>query len=179
MSNALKIKEIKTRAWNNFSLGWNCPECVVEAVLTHIDTGLPKDILKMSTGFGAGIGLFGDTCGALVGAVMAVSTIHGRTSLPEGEGKEILKKSKKLLYGKPGLYRLFNQVPNRFNEKYNHTLCRELTKKWQKNWLQREHALFCREVIIYSAEIAADLILSDKDKIASKPFGVNVEGLKD
>jgi C_GCAxxG_C_C family probable redox protein len=179
MSNALKIKEIKTRAWNNFSLGWNCPECVVEAVLTHIDTDLPKDILKMSTGFGAGIGLFGDTCGALVGAVMAVSTIHGRTSLPEGEGKEILKKSKKLLYGKPGLYRLFNQVPNRFKEKYGQTLCRELTSKWHDNWLQREHALFCREVITYSAEIAADIILSDKDKIASKPFGINVEGLKD
>ncbi len=29
----------------------------------------PKDILKMSTGFGAGLGLYGDTCGALIGAV--------------------------------------------------------------------------------------------------------------
>jgi C_GCAxxG_C_C family probable redox protein len=179
MSKAEKIEEIKQRARKNFSLGWNCPECVMEAVLTVIDTGFPKDILKMATGFGAGIGLYGDTCGALTGAVMAVGTIHGRSSLPEGEGKKVLKKSKKLLYGKPGLYRLFNQVPNRFSEKYNHTLCRELTKKWQKNWLKkREHALFCREVITYSAEIAADIILSDKDKIASKPFGINVEGLK-
>ncbi len=179
MSKAEKIEEIKQRARKNFSLGYNCPECVMEAVVALIDTGLPKDILKLSTGFGAGIGLYGDTCGALVGAVMAVSTIHGRSSLPEGEGKEVLKKSKELLYGKPGLYRLFNQVPNRFKEKYGQTLCRELTSKWQKNWLQREHALFCREIITYSAEIAADLILSDKDEIASKPFGINVEDLKD
>ncbi|MDH3723904.1 MAG: hypothetical protein OER74_20580 [Desulfobacteraceae bacterium] len=46
MSKAAKTKEIKTRAWNNFSLGWNCPECVIEAVLAVIDTGLPKDTLK-------------------------------------------------------------------------------------------------------------------------------------
>jgi hypothetical protein len=34
----------------------------------------PKDILKMSTGFGAGLGLYGDTCGALIGAEMAVGS---------------------------------------------------------------------------------------------------------
>lgn len=178
-SRAGKIEEIRQRAWKNFSLGWNCPECVMEAVLAIIDTGFSIDILKMATGFGAGIGLYGDTCGALVGAVMAVGSVHGRSSLPKGKGKEVLKKSKELLYGKPGIYRLFNQVPNRFKEKYNQTLCREITLKWHDKWLQMEHALFCREVITYSAEIAADLILSGKEEIASKPFGINVESLKD
>jgi C_GCAxxG_C_C family probable redox protein len=179
MTGQEKIAEIKQRARKNFSLGYNCAECVTEAVLSEIDTGLPPEVKKLATGFGGGIGLYGDTCGALVGAVMAVSAVHGRSSLPEGEGKEAMMKSKEQLYGKPGLYRLFNQIPNRFKAQNGHTLCRDVTAKWQATWLCREHALFCREVITGAAGIAAELILSDKDESASKPFGENVENLKE
>ena len=89
MTKEEKIEEIRQRARKNFSLGYNCAECVTEAVFSLVDTGLPKEVKKMATGFGGGIGLFGDTCGALVGAVMAVSAVHGRASLPEGEGATI------------------------------------------------------------------------------------------
>lgn len=177
MTGQEKIEEIKQRARKNFSLGYNCAECVTEAVLSLIDTGLPSEVKKLATGFGGGVGLYGDTCGALVGAVMAVSAVHGRSSLPEGEGKEAMLKSKEQLYGKPGLYRLFNQIPNRFKEQNGHTLCRELTAKWQATWLCRDHALFCREIITGVAGIAAELIMSDKEESASKPFGENVENL--
>jgi len=179
MTEQEKIEEIKQRARKNFSLGYNCTECVTEAVLSLIDTGLPPEVKKLATGFGGGIGLYGDTCGALVGAVMAVSAVHGRSSLPEGEGKEVTMKAKEQLYGKPGLYRLFNQIPNRFKARNGETLCRKLTAKWQETWLSRDHALFCREIITDAAGIAAELILSDKDESASKPFGENVENLKE
>ena len=179
MTGQEKIEEIKQRARKNFSLGYNCTECVTEAVLSLIDTGLPPEVKKLATGFGGGIGLYGDTCGALVGAVMAVSAVHGRSSLPEGEGKEVMMKAKEQLYGKPGLYRLFNQIPNRFKARNGETLCRKLTSKWQESWLNRDHALFCREIITDAAGIAAELILSDKDESASKPFGENVENLEE
>jgi C_GCAxxG_C_C family probable redox protein len=180
MTKEEKIEEIRQRARKNFSLGYNCAECVTEAVFSLVDTGLPVAVKKCATGFGGGIGLFGDTCGALAGAVMAVGAVHGRPGLPDGEDpKEVAKKSKQQLYGKPGAYRIFNQIPNRFKEKFNHTLCRELTGKWQSEWLCRDHALFCREVITDAAGIAADLILSDKNDLASKSFGSNVENLKD
>jgi hypothetical protein len=111
---------------------------------------------------------------------MAVGAVHGRPSLPEGEDKKIVAvKSKEQLYGKPGLYRIFNQVPNLFREKHGQTLCRELTKKWQSEWLCRDHALHCREIITEAAGIAAGLILEDKEKLASKPFAQNVENLTD
>ena len=177
MTTQEKIEEIKQRARKNFSMGYNCAECVTEAVLSLIDTGLPAEVKKLATGFGGGIGLYGDTCGALVGAVMAVSAVRGRSSLPEGEGKEAMMKGKEQLYGRPGLYRLFNQIPNKFKEQNGHTLCRELTSSWQSNWLCRDHALFCREIITGVAGIAAELIMSDKEESASKPFGENVENL--
>jgi C_GCAxxG_C_C family probable redox protein len=179
MTKEEKIEAIRQRARKNFSLGYNCAECVTEAVLSSVETGLPEEAKKMATGFGGGIGLFGDTCGALVGAVMAVSAVHGRSKLPEGEGKEAMLKGKEQLYGRPGLYRLFNQIPNRLKEKYNKTICRELTSQWHENWLCRDHALFCREIITDAAGIAAELILSDKNELGSKSFGENVEKLKD
>lgn len=175
-----KIADIRDRARKNFSKGYNCAECVLEAVLTHVDTGLPKTVQKMATGFGGGVGLYGDTCGAITGAVLAVGAVHGRSDLPEGEDrKDVAKKSSKELYGNPGLYRLFNQIPNMVKEKYGNTLCREICEKWKGQWLCREHALHCREIITDVAELAASLICSQKEEIASKPFGNNVENLKD
>lgn len=179
MSNEEKIEAIKSRARKNFSLGYNCAECVLEAVIENVDTGLPREILKLATGFGGGVGLFGDTCGAIAGAVIAVSTVYGRSKLPEGEGKEAIKLAVDQLYGKPGLYRIFNQIPNKIKQKYEKTLCRELTAKWHDKWLCKEHALFCRELITFAAGIAAELILSDFDIVASLPFEDNVENLKD
>jgi hypothetical protein len=78
----------------------------------------------------------------------------------------------------PGLYRLFNQIPNKFREKYGFTCCRDLTTKWQGSWLCRDHALHCREIITDAAGIAAELIMADRDEAASKPFGPNVENLE-
>ena len=179
MTKEEKIEAIKQRARKNFTLGYNCAECVTEAVLGEIDTGLPPEVKKVATGFGGGVGLFGDTCGAIAGAVISVGAVHGRNSLPEGDGKEAVKKSANQLYGRPGLYRLFNQIPNRFKDKYGFTLCRDLTSKWRESWLCRDHALHCREIITDAAAIAAELIMTDRDEAASRPFGSNVENLKD
>jgi len=180
MSKEEKIEAIKQRARKNFSLGYNCAECVTEAVLSIVDTGLPPEAKKMATGFGGGVGLYGDTCGALTGAVMAVGAVHGRSVLPEdADPKQAVKKAAQQLYGKPGLYRLFNRIPNQFLEKYGYTCCRDLTSKWHDSWLCRDHALYCRDIITDAAGLAAEMILSDKDELASKSFGKNVENLKD
>jgi len=180
MTKEEKIEAVRQRARKNFSLGYNCAECVTEAVFSLVDTGMPVAVKKCATGFGGGIGLFGDTCGALAGAVMAVSAVHGREGLPEGaDAKEQAMKSRTQFYGKPGVYRIFNQVPNRFKAKHGKTLCRELTVLWQNSWLCKDHALFCRDLITDAAGIAADLILSDKNELAVKPYGENVENLKD
>jgi C_GCAxxG_C_C family probable redox protein len=180
MTNEEKIEAIRQRARKNFSLGYNCSECVMEAVLSLVDTGLPPEVKKLATGFGGGVGLYGDTCGSITGAILAVSAVHGRSKLPDGaDAKEVAKKSGKQFYGRPGVYRIFNQIPNRFADKFGNTLCRELTKDWQSSWLCKEHALFCRELITEAAGIAAELIMTDWETAASKPFGRNVEHLKD
>lgn len=174
------ITRVTDRARKNFSRGFNCAECVLESVLETIDTGLPMESLRLATGFGGGIGLFGDSCGAITGAVMAVGAMHGRACLPGGEDRrKAARDAAGELYGNPGLYRLFNQIPNMVKSKYGHTLCRDICAPWKEDWLCREHALHCREIITDTARMAAQLILADKTDICSRPFGENVENLKD
>ena len=179
MTDAEVIERVRQRARKNFSLGYNCSEAVFEALLSECDLNLTRDALRLATGFGGGMGLYGDTCGALAGAVLAVSAVHGRTTLPGGEGREVATKSKQQFYGRPGIYRLFNQLPNRMAEKYGSTLCRELTRMWQDQWLCREHALNCREIITDVAGFAAELLLADRTEAMNRTFGRNVENLID
>ncbi len=180
MDTSEKISMIRDRARKNFSKGFNCAECVFEAVLENVETGLPKESLKLATGFGGGVGLYGDTCGAVSGAVLAVSAVYGRSELPEGEDKRAaMKNAAGQLYGNPGLYRVFNQIPNSLKKKYGQTQCREITAEWKEQWLCRDHALHCRELITDAAELAAELIHGELDKIASQPFGDNVENIQD
>jgi len=174
-----KIDAARRRAHDNFSSGYNCGECVVEAALGTIDTRLPSQSWKLATGLGGGLGLYGDTCGALIGAVVSVSAVHGREMLPEGADRQArIAGSQRQLYVDPGLYRIFNQVPNWFANRYGHTLCRELTARWKTKWLCREHALFCRELISEAVGFAVKLMLQSADEICSLPFGKTVERIK-
>lgn len=45
-----KIALVKDRARKNFSKGFNCSECIMEAVLECVDTSLPKETLKVASG---------------------------------------------------------------------------------------------------------------------------------
>jgi C_GCAxxG_C_C family probable redox protein len=166
------IARVKQRARNNFKTGMNCAECVLEAVLSTIDTGISPQTMCLMTGFGGGVGRFGDTCGALVGAMAALGAVYGRRQVPTN-----FKAAAAELYGHPGLYRLFNRLPNEFKRRFGSTQCRLLTSQWRKNWLCRDHALFCRNLTIESAGLAAEMAFpKDLARWGSEPFGDNVEG---
>jgi C_GCAxxG_C_C family probable redox protein len=166
------IAKVKKRAKDNFKTGMNCAECVLEAVLANIDTNLPHETMCVMTGFGGGGGLFGDTCGALTGAMAALGAVYGRREVPvnpKAAGEE--------LNGNPGLYRLFNRLPNEFKRRFGSTQCRLLTAQWRKTWLCRDHLQFCRNLTIEVAGLAAEMAIpKDMARWGSEPFGENVEG---
>jgi len=162
------VARVKARAKANFKTGMNCAECVIEAVLANIDTGLPHETMCLMTGFGGGGGgLFGDTCGALVGAMAALGAVYGRREVPTNA-----KAATEELYGSPGLYRLFNRLPNEFKQRFGSTQCRLLTSQWRKTWLCKDHVLFCRNLIIESAGLAAEMAVpKDLARWGALPFG--------
>jgi C_GCAxxG_C_C family probable redox protein len=122
------------------------------------------------TGFGAGVGHFGDTCGALVGGIAALGAIYGRREIPASPAA-----SKEQMTGTPGLYRLFNRLPNEFKQRFGSTQCRMLTSQWRKAWLCKDHALFCRNLVVEMAGLAAEMAVpEDLARWGSLPYGENV-----
>jgi C_GCAxxG_C_C family probable redox protein len=161
------ISRIKKKAKDNFRAGLNCAKAVFEAVISQVDTGLPHESMCVMTGFGGGGGLFGDTCGALVGAMAALGAVYGRRDLPSSP-----KASHEEMYGEPGLYRLFNRLPNEFKQRFGSTQCRLLTSQWRKTWLCKDHLQFCRNLTIEAAGLAAEMAFpKDLARWGALPFG--------
>jgi C_GCAxxG_C_C family probable redox protein len=126
------------------------------------------------SGFGAGGGLFGDNCGALVGAMAALGGVYGRRDVPAN-----YKAAKEELYGNPGLYRLFNRLPNEFKQRFGSTQCRQLTFQWRKTWLCKDHAQFCHNLVVEMAGLAAEMAFpKDLARWGAEPFQENLQGLE-
>ncbi|PKM78058.1 MAG: hypothetical protein CVU90_04915 [Firmicutes bacterium HGW-Firmicutes-15] len=163
-----KAREI---AKNNFRLGLNCSESVYAAL---VEVGLiefPAETVAIATAFGGGIGLTGGVCGALVAAIMGVSSVHGRRNPLEGTQEAIIDK----LYGNPGLYRFFNQIPHRFEELYGSTLCSELNQDYPE-WINKDRFRNCMKMVVDSAGLAVEFIYQGIREGYVQPFGKNMAG---
>jgi len=158
-------------AKNNFRQGLNCAESVYAALVDADLVELPPDTVALTTAFGGGLGLSGGMCGALVAATMGVSSVHGRRHPAEGNQEEIIDK----LYGNPGLYRFFNQIPHKFIEKFGSTQCIELNKDFPE-WFNKDRFRKCMNIVVESAAMAVEFIYQGKREGYGQPFGKNMAG---
>ena len=70
-----------------FKSGFSCSQAVCCAFAG--DFGIDRDTaLKLSCGFGGGMGHTGNTCGAVTGALMVIGMKYGRTSLEDLAAKD-------------------------------------------------------------------------------------------
>lgn len=165
------IDKAKELARQNFREGLNCAESVLKAVLDVGVSDLPPEVVAMATGFGGGIGLSGNNCGALIGAVMAVGMVHGRKNPLEGDFQARVNR----LYGNPGLYRFFNGIPHEFRDKNGAVNCRELTMGFD-SWKDKKRREKCSRIVEEAAAMAVDYIIKGKEEGYGQPFGPNVAG---
>ena len=71
-------EKAKYEAQNYFREGLNCSECVFKSYLDLQLTDFPPEVVALSSGFGGGIGMTQNTCGAILGAALAETTaIYG------------------------------------------------------------------------------------------------------
>ena len=122
------------------------------------------DVFKAGSALAGGVARQGETCGALVGAIMAISSVAGRERL---ENKEQYQKAMELAM----------QVYARFKEEVGHTLCGEIHKirygKVYRLYVPEERQAFmaegghsrrgCPEVCGIAARIAAQTVLDIKE----------------
>jgi C_GCAxxG_C_C family probable redox protein len=125
---------------------------------------ISPDVFKVGTAFFGGVARHGDSCGALLGALMGISALVGRERLPDREqiGKAMVP-----------LIRVYET----FKEKIGHTLCSEIHKirhgKTYRLYIPEEREAFhdagghgpegCPVVCGISARIAAEVILDIKE----------------
>ncbi len=57
-----------------------CSEAVLKAIRDAFEAPFPEEVVKLASGFPVGIGGAGCTCGAVVGGVMALGMIFGRSA---------------------------------------------------------------------------------------------------
>lgn len=163
------ISQAKENAKHNYLNGLNCAESVLKSI---IDTGIidfPPEIVALATGFGGGMGLTGNNCGALTGGVMAIGAVHGRRDPMEKQFKDGIKQ----LYGNPGLYRLFNAFPHQFKEKFGSVDCKKINKNCT-DWQDEERRKRCLNIAIETAGLAIEFILKGKNEGYTQPFGINM-----
>jgi C_GCAxxG_C_C family probable redox protein len=100
------------QAISKFVGGYNCAQSVFHAFCE--DLGMDQDTaLKISCGFGGGMGRNGEVCGAVTGGIMALGARHGR-----GENEE--RTATEMTYAKT------RELMDQFALRHGTCLCREL-----------------------------------------------------
>lgn len=158
-------------AIENFKSGLNCSECVMEALIRSGVLSLPGEAVAMCIGFGGGIGLSGNVCGALSAAVMANGAVHGRPdpwSVPEEvRADEISEK----------YYRRYNKMVHDFEKANGGLSCRDICAPFE-DWDSRDRRKMCLKLIGAATAMALDFINMTQEEAFALPYGDNIEGME-
>jgi C_GCAxxG_C_C family probable redox protein len=106
------MKDRKQVAEEKFLQGFNCSQAVFTAFAEDLEFE-EEDMLKLSTGFGAGMGRMQNTCGAVTGAFMVIGCLNGKCKEGDNESKE-------------KTYSLIREFANDFKEEHDTITCFEL-----------------------------------------------------
>ncbi len=100
------------KAAHLFKQGFSCSQAVLAACGEGLGVEEEK-LLKISSGFGAGMGRMGEVCGAVTGAFMAIGLKHGRGKLEDQAAKEKTQQ-------------LVSEFAKRFKARHRTVICRDL-----------------------------------------------------
>jgi len=112
------LKTVYDKAYKYEAEIGSCPQCVLSAIYETLEISGPETI-RASDGLAGGTALSTEgTCGALVGGILAISSVVGRTyeKFSKGESKRRVFQYSIKLYDK-------------FLEKYGSIVCKNVHKK--------------------------------------------------
>ena len=144
----MKKSDIAVDIFNN---GFNCAQAVLSACCEKF--GLDKTAaLKISCGFGGGMGRLQETCGAVTGAYMLIGLKYG----------QLLKDDKA---AKEKTYALVREFAKRFEERNGTTNCRELLgfdlMTCDMQVMMPKIKQICSKMVQDAAEIVEDMLFPE------------------
>ncbi len=136
------------RAVERFAKGHSCSQAVFTALAEPMGMDY-ETALKVSSGFGGGMGRMGSTCGAVTGAFMALGLKCGGV---DSEAKE-------------ETYRLVNRFVELFRERHGSLECRDLigcdlsTEEGRQQAKAKDtHGTICTGLVRDAVEIVEELL---------------------
>jgi len=112
------LEEVYNRAFKYEAERGSCPQCVLSAIMEVLDVGDPATV-QATDALAGGTALSTEgTCGALVGGLLAISSIVGRTYEDFSAGE---RKRRVFLYSK--------KLYDKFVEEYGSPICKDVHKK--------------------------------------------------
>ncbi len=135
-----KATEARNNAGQYFKDGYNCAEAVLHASADMLKIEMNEQALRMTTGFGGGLGHAGCVCGALAASVMVLGLLKGRTDA--GQSRE-------------QAYKLSEEFHHRFQEKFGATCCRVLNPH---PFDTREHLVNCVKITGNTAKLLQEFV---------------------
>lgn len=142
------------QAAETYKSGFNCAQAVFSTYAEEF--GLDRiTALKISCGFGAGMGRRQDVCGAVSGAIMLIGSKYGKTIKDDRPANELT-------------YRLVRELSEKFCAKHGSVLCKELLgcnlQMPEGQQFYKEHAfqdLKCARYVHDAAELAETMLMKE------------------
>lgn len=161
------LDRVAKAAYDNNRAYEGCARCVLHALQIHLnildDNNSFKEAMKSSTALSAGVARKGETCGALLGALMAIGLETGTESLDDFDGYV-------------DTMRAASEVFDCFKEYYGTVKCFEIQEKLferrinffkdedAKWWYEHEGLDKCPGVCAITARIAAEVIFKLREE---------------
>lgn len=156
----IAMQEAEEIARGYFKEGLNCSECVFRTFLDTHETGLPDEVIGLSSGFGGGIGRTRNTCGAITGAILSVGAAKGRKN---PMAKETLAERASEL---KEVYSPFTDLIREIESEYGTISCKELSAP-HGEFDGKERKKNCQQIIGYCAALAAKYSVVDDTKTSN------------
>ncbi len=146
------MKSLSEIAVSKFLDGYNCAQSVFYSFCEMLKQD--KNVaLKISSGFGAGMGRKGEICGAVTGGIMVIGSKFGRGEKDDQSFSETT-------------YRKTIELMDSFTRKYETCLCRQLlngcdltTEEGRKQFKEKDFRnKICRGYVKSVVEIVEDLL---------------------
>jgi len=158
-----KEKLLDRIAWDAFyndRVYEGCSRSVLKSLQNHLHIE-DKGAIKASTALAGGIARMGETCGALIGGIMAIGLVFGSEALENVQAYRATMEASYEMY-------------NRFKKEAGSTVCFDIQKKLMgrtfdfkkdedaEEWYKAGGLEKCPMICAIAARIAADIILTLK-----------------
>ncbi|KXL54180.1 putative redox-active protein [Anaerotignum neopropionicum] len=152
------VEQATQNSSNYFRQGLNCTECIMCTFLDIYNKDMPRECMALATGFGSGMGETKNTCGAITGAVMALSSVIGRK---DPFAKETVRE--RILELK-GVYSLVGEMVEEIEDHYGTLICKELSSPLGE-FEGKARKKNCMEIIGYCGGLAMKYALKAEELV--------------